>query len=184
MAGVKPVVTAGGDDFLFSGRGRHRRRFGKTFQIVRRKNAPGDFVCRSQLLARGVRRQARVRPKVRLQVFRQRVEIGRGISFNHAADVADGVQKILPFGQRKFRRLAGELLQRFVRPEQDGQFSEFRRFFQKAQVARLDVIEPAADHDLQLIPHFLRLDFQRVCDPAWQFFRQRDMQAVFVAGEF
>ena len=58
------------------------------------------------------------------------------ISFDDAAHETDGVQKIKPFGQRKFGRLAGELLQRFIRPEQHGQFAELRGFLEKAQVAR------------------------------------------------
>ena len=44
--------------------------------------------------------------------------------------------------------------QRRIRPEQHGKFAQLRRFFQPAEIARLEVIEPAADHDLFWGIHF------------------------------
>src|ERR1035437_8766223 len=44
VTGVKPVVTAGGDNSLLAGCGRHRWRFGKSFQFARSENAIRDFL--------------------------------------------------------------------------------------------------------------------------------------------
>ena len=156
VAGVKPVVAAGGDNFFAARRGRRRRRFGKTFQFLRRKNAVGDFVLAGEFPARGILRQRVVRPNVGAQAFRQRIGIFRRVRFDNSADVADGIQKIVSFRQGKFRRLAVELLQDRIRPQQHGEFAELRGFFEKTQIARLDVVEPAADHDIFLRGHFYR----------------------------
>ena len=128
---MKPIVTAGDDDFLAARRGRHRRRFGKTFQLVRLENAVGDFIFSGKFFARRIGRGFAVRPDVGAQIFRQPVKTDRAIGFNHAADIADGVQKINPLRQRKFRRAGLEFLQRGIRPEQHGKFTELRRLFQE-----------------------------------------------------
>ena len=154
VAGVKPIIAAGGDNLLSAGRGRHRRRLGKTRKPVRRENPVGDPDFAGKDGAGGAGRRGIIRPDIRPQVFRQGIEIRRAIRLHDFADIADGVQKIAPFRQRKLRCFAGEFLQRRVRPEQHGKFSELGGFFEKPQVAGLDVVEPAADNDLWLRGHF------------------------------
>src|ERR1017187_9285402 len=154
MAGMKPVIVSRDDNFFATGRGRHRRRFGKTFQLVCRKNAIGDIFSGNKFFAGVIRHGFAVRPKVGLQTFEQRVETGRAVGFNDFVNVTDGVQKIPTLGQREFWRMAGELLQHGIRPEQHGKFAELRRLFKETQVARLDIIKSTADDDLFLRGHF------------------------------
>lgn len=55
VAGVKPIVTAGGHNFFPAGCRWHWRRFGKTQQFVRRENVIGDLILRRKLFAYWIR---------------------------------------------------------------------------------------------------------------------------------
>ena len=112
------------------------------------------MVFRREFLASGIGERRIIRPDVSAQIFRQRIEIV-AVRLDDLGDIADGVEKVAALGQWKFRRFAGELFQRGIRPEEHGQFAELRRLFKKPQVARLDVVKPAADYDVYWVTHFL-----------------------------
>ena len=63
MAGVKPVVAAGDDNFFPAGQRWHRQQFGETFQFVGLENAISDLVPGGEFLPRQISCRFEIRPE-------------------------------------------------------------------------------------------------------------------------
>ena len=100
--------------------------------------------------AGGIRRAHFVNPYVRPEPPQGRWGVGlcRAFEGHCPVDIAYRVQQIKPFRQREPGRLAREPLHRRVRPHRHGHLAKPRRLFQKAEVARANVLEGAGDNNL------------------------------------
>ena len=98
-------------------------------------------------------------PNQRLDAFqfRQRVGIDRRCQRNDARDITHRVEKIQPFGYRKFWRLAMGLPEHLIRPNEHVQLAELGGFFQEPQMPRSNVVKTAGDDDLSTLTHDLAL---------------------------
>ena len=129
MPRVKPVVTPRGHHLAPSRRRGHGRWSRETNQFGVGKHAIGNAFFSRELLAGGIRQRRLIHPQVRADITRQCVRMHLRSLFDDATDVPHGIEKVEPLGHRKLRRLAGDLFQRGIRPEQHGQFAKFGRLF-------------------------------------------------------
>ncbi len=150
VAGVEPVVAAGGDDLLSTRRGRHWRRFGKPVHLRSRQDTVLGGVLAAEVAAEVVGVGWDVDPNRRSGGidFRQLVGIERCRQRDDPVDVTDRAEEVEALGEGESRRLSRELLERFVGPEEDAEWAESGGLLEEADIARPDIVEPAGNEGL------------------------------------